>query len=139
MIVSYSGYSESSVSCQFSAKETSNTNKSKLLAQSFRPIEHSFRKELHQKIQTYNRRPCQFLNETDKENDAFFEVSNTEVNIKQIYNYTLSNDSNSLDPYTEILGSVLEQKKNFDDVTDESHLFDKLHFVWQENLQWFYS
>ena len=74
------------------------------MAQSFRPIEHSFRKELHQKIQTYNRRPCQFLDKTDKENDAFFEVSNTEVNIKQIYNYTLSNDSNSLDPYTEIYG-----------------------------------
>ena len=71
-------------------------------------MEHSFRKELHQKIQTYNRRPWQFLDESDKENDAFFEVSNTEVNIKQIYNYTLSNDSNSLDPYTEILGSVLE-------------------------------
>ena len=38
-----------------------------------------------------------------------------------------------------VYGSVLEQKENFDDVTDESHLFDKLHFVWQENLQWFYS
>ena len=117
MIVSYSGYPEGSVSNQFSAMETSNTNKRKLLAKSSRPIEHSFRKELQQKIQTDNRPPRQILDGIDKENDAVFEESSTEVNIKQIYNYRLSNDSNSLDPYT------------------ERHSFEKLHFVRPENLQ----
>ena len=34
--------------------------------------------------------------------------------------YRLSKDSNSLDPYVEIFRSVMEQKENFDDVTDES-------------------
>ena len=91
--------------------EKSNTKK-KSSVQIRRPIEHSFRKELQQKIQTDNRPPGQILDGTDKENDAVFEESNTEVNIKQIYNYRLGNDSNSLDPYTEILRSVMEQKEN---------------------------
>ena len=43
--------------------------------------------------------------------------------IKQIYKYRHSNDSNSHDPYMEILRSVMEQKGNFDDVTDESQPF----------------
>ena len=118
MVVSYSGYPESSVSNQFSIKETSNTNKRKLLAQSRRcAIEHSFRKELQQKIKTDNGPPRHILDGIDKEE------SSTEVIIKQIYNYRLSNDSNSLDRYTEILRSVMEQKENFDDVTDESQPF----------------
>ena len=50
IVVSYSGYPGSSVSNQFSIKETPNNNKRKLSAQSCRPIEHSFRKELQQKI-----------------------------------------------------------------------------------------
>ena len=73
-------------------------------------IEHSFRKELQQKTQTDDRPPRQILDGIDKENDAVCEESSTEANIKQIYNYSLSNDSNSLDPYTEILRSVMEQK-----------------------------
>ena len=43
--------------------------------------------------------------------------------VKEIYNYRLKNDSNSLDRYTEILSSVMEQKENFDDVTDENKSF----------------
>ena len=73
-------------------------------------IEHSFRKELQQKIQTDNRPPRQILDGIDKKNDAVCEESSTEINIKQIYNYSLSNDSNSLDPYTEILRSAMEKK-----------------------------
>ena len=94
-----------------SVNEKSNTKK-KSSVQIRRPNEHSFRKELQQKIQTDNRPRRQILDGVDKENDAVFEESNTEVNIKQIYNYRFSNDSNSLDPYTEILRSVMEQKEN---------------------------
>ena len=103
--------------------ETSNTNKRKLSAQSCRLIADSFRKELQQKIQTDNLPARQFLDGIDKENDAVFGESSTEVNIKQIYNYRLSNYPNSLDPYTEIFRSVIEQKENLDDVSDETQPF----------------
>ena len=123
MVVSSSAYRESSGSNQLSVMETSNINKNKSSAQICRTIEQSFRKELQQKIQADNRPPCQIFDGIDKESDAVFEESSTEYNIKQIFNYRLNNDSNSLDPYTEILCSVIEQKKIFDDVTDESQPF----------------
>ena len=123
MVLSFSAYLESSVSNQLSIMETSNINKNKSSAQIRRPIEQSFRKELQQKIQADNRPLCQIFDGIDKENDAVFKESSTEYNIKQIFNYRLNNDSNSLDPYTEILRSVIEQKENIDDVTDESQLF----------------
>ena len=71
MVVSYSGYLESSVSNQFSVKETSNTNKKK--SQIRRPIEHSFRKDLQQKFQTDNHPPRHILDGIDKQNGAVFE------------------------------------------------------------------
>ena len=80
-------------------------------------------KNCGKKIQTDNRQPRQILDGINKENDAVFEESSTEVIIKQIYNYRLSNDSDSLDPYTEILRSAMEQKEKFDNVTDESQSF----------------
>ena len=123
MVLSFSAYLESSVSNQLSIMETSNINKNKSSAQIRRPIEQSFRKELQQKNQADNRPLCQIFDGIDKENDAVFKESSTEYNIKQIFNYRLNNDSNSLDPYTEILRSVIEQKENIDDVTDESQPF----------------
>ena len=57
------------------------------------------------------------------ENDVVFEESSTEANIKQIYNCRRSNDSDSLGPYTKILRSVMEQKENCVDVTDETQPF----------------
>ena len=52
-----------------------------------------------------------------KKNNAVFEESTTEVNIKQIYNYKLSNYSNNPDLYAEMYRSYMKQKGNFDDVT----------------------
>ena len=109
MVVTCSSYPESSgvINCllrryQIQIKKSS--------AQIRRPIEHSFRKELQQNNQTDICPPYQILDRIDKENDGIFEESSTEVNIKQTYNYRLSNDSNSRDPYTEILPSAMEQK-----------------------------
>ena len=106
------------------------------MAQVCRLIVHSFRKELQQKIQTDNHSPRQILDGIDKENDAVLEDSSTEINIKKIYNYILNNDANSLDLFTEIPGTVMEQKESFDHVTDENHhSFKKLYFVWPENFR----
>ena len=140
MVVSSSAYRESSGSNQLSVMETSNINKNKPSAQIYRTIEQSFKKELQQKIQADNRPPCQIFDGIDKESDAVFEESSTEYNIKQIFNYRLNNDSNSLDPYTEILCSVIEQKKILTTLQMKaSHSFKKLHFALPKNLQWFYS
>ena len=92
-------------------------------------IEHSFRKELQQKIQTDNRPPRHILDRIDKKNNAVLEESSTQINVKPIYNYRLSNDSNSLDPCAEIRRSVIEQ------MIKASHSFEKLHSVQPENLQ----
>ena len=78
---------------------------------------------MQRKIQTDDRPSRQVLDGIDKENDAVFKESGTEVNIKQFYNYKLSKDSNSLHLYKEILHSVMEQKENFDNVTYESQPF----------------
>lgn len=125
MIVSYSGYPERSVSNQLSVMETSNTNK-KNYQHKF--AVHSFRKELQQNVQTDNYPPRQILDEIDKENYAAF--------VKQIYNYRLSSDSNSFDPYKEIIRSVKNKKKVLTTVQMKaSHSFEKLHFARPENLQ----
>ena len=105
MVVSYFGYLESSVNNQLFIKETSNTNKK------------TYQNKIAKKRAKQNRLLRQILNGIDKENNAVFEESTTEVNIKQIYNYKLSNYSNNPDLYAEIYRSYMKQKGNFDDVT----------------------
>ena len=108
----------------------------------------SFRKELQQKIQTDNCSPCQISDEIEKENNlskkvvlktekkkTVFEESSTDFNIKQIYNYRLNNDSNSLDPYRKYFVLLWNKKKILKALQMKaSHSFEKLHFVWPENL-----
>lgn len=105
MVVSYFGYLESSVNNQLFIKETSNTNKK------------TYQSKISKKLAKYNRLLRQILDGIDKENNAVFEESTTEVNIKQIYNYKLSNYSNNPDLYAEIYRTYMKQKGNFDDVT----------------------
>ena len=75
---------------------------------------------MQQTIPTDNRPPHQILDRIGKKNGAVFEESSPEVNI---YNYKLNNESNTLETYTEILCSVMEQKHNFDGATGESQPF----------------
>ena len=82
MVASYSAHPESSVSHELSVREKSNTNKKEPSAQIRRPIEHSFWKDLQQKIQADNRPLRQVLDGIDIESDAVFEESSTESNIK---------------------------------------------------------
>ena len=94
MIVSYSGYPESSVTNQSSVMETSNTKKKNHQRKFAVPLRTLLGKNYSKKIQTDNCPLRQILDGIDKENDE----SSTEV--KSTLNKFITrprNDSNSID------------------------------------------